>query len=130
MPTDGAVIRGIYPIGGFPLALTFLDVVSAVDLDEGLALRVVQVGLDNSYPTGGEAIAESDLQLASGSIRLVLVSQAAPTDTNALKFDWDYTNKKIMAFRVDQIDDFLEQVPAATDLSTVVLRVFAIGLPE
>lgn len=111
------------------MALTFTDVIADGDMDQGLAFRVATVVLDNSYPTGGEVIAETDLQLAVGSLKYVAVHQVAPADTNALVFSFDYTNKKIMAFRTDQVDDFLEQVPNTTDLSTVTLRIFAIGTP-
>jgi hypothetical protein len=110
------------------MALTFTDVVANVDLDEGLGLRVIDVLFDNSYPTGGEAITAAQLQLSS--ILAISIIQKTPADTNALNFGYDFTNNKIMAFRTDQVDDFQEQVPNATDLSTVTVRVLAIGVPE
>jgi hypothetical protein len=110
------------------MALTFLDVVANVDLDQGLAFRVIKVTLDNSYPTGGEAVTAAQCQLAS--ITSAIVMQDAGADTNSVRATWDHTNLKIMCWRTDQVDDFQEQIPNATDLSTVTLYMWVVGVPE
>lgn len=77
---------------------------------------VATVTFDNSYPTGGEPLAASALGLAS-------IDFLSLSGTNANTFVWDRANNKIKAF----VRTTGAEVANATDLSAVVLDVFAVG---
>lgn len=77
---------------------------------------VVDVTLDNSYPTGGYALTPATL-----GVDLALDYIFALPTTTGHVFAYDYANKKLMAFSGGS------QVANATDLSAVVVRVVAQG---
>lgn len=111
------------------MALAVVDLVSQCDIEgTGLAMRVAKITPDNSWLAAGESLTAADLQL--GSIHYINAVQDAPTASTAVHFAYDHTNSKLMAFRTDQADDFLEPLPDTTDISATVIRVFAIGARE
>lgn len=80
---------------------------------EHLSLRVLTVSLDNSYPTGGYALAASDFNFTT--LYAVLVSSRA-----GYQLTWDAANSKLMVFYVTSATTSpLTQVPNATNLSSV-----------
>lgn len=85
---------------------------------------VADVTLDTSYPTGGEVVSHGELGLTS--IDFVLPSPAA-----GYIFEFDHANNKLKAFYGDYNateDGALIQVPDKTDMSTVKVRLIAIGI--
>lgn len=85
----------------------------------------VLVSLDNSYPTGGEAV---DLLGLLGWTRLSMV--VIPSKSGYV-FEWDYTNNKIIVYYGDNnnaADGPLIEVPNTTDLSLLTqIRIGAVG---
>lgn len=63
----------------------------------GIDVRVVDVGFDSSYPTGGEPISPSELGLVGivGAIDL-----NSGTGDGGYRFKYDLANNKLLAFRV------------------------------
>jgi hypothetical protein len=82
------------------------------------------VTFDSSYATGGEAISLVSL----GLDRLDFL-WAVTTDGYVPAWDGSTTAPKIKLFWVDTTTDgaALAQVPSTTDVSAVVVRVFAFG---
>lgn len=85
-----------------------------------------KVTFDSSYPTGGESFVPADVGLAEFDI--VLVSP----DSNAAGghvVQYDYTAKKFKVFVEEAVaaGGPLLEIANATDLSTLVIRVLAIG---
>ncbi len=76
------------------LTFTFIDRNTAGKWHE----VVYNVLLDSSYATGGYAISASQVQLGRILGATVLGMNAA--GSGIVKVDWDYTNNKLMAFRV------------------------------
>lgn len=86
--------------GGSP---TYLDHIS----------RTGKLAFDNSYPTGGEPLSASMLQLAE-----VFFVDVPPNA--GLVFQYDYTNSKLMVFQGDNnnaADGPLVEIANAVDLS-------------
>lgn len=83
-------------------------------------MGIIDVKLDNSYPTGGYALAPSDFGLTA--IEMVLTQAVGGYD-----YEYDYSTKKLKAYRVNTTGAVLGEVPAATDLSAVTVRVTAFG---
>ena len=73
---------------------------------------VADVTFDNSYPTGGEAIAAGDAGL--GAIQFAVTG-----GNTANTFAWDYTNGKLLAY----VRTTGAEVANTTDLSTTTIRV-------
>jgi len=82
----------------------------------GSKMVLVKITLIASYPTGGEAIAASDLGLDE-LLGLVCVAQAS----EEYWFSYDNVNKKVAAFDVDS------EVAASTDLSAALPIFLAFG---
>lgn len=88
------------------------------------------VTFDNSYPTGGETLGPTELQLDS-----VDIIEAGPiarnaAGTSAVPVGYDYTNSKLQAYRYDGASAgkaFLEEVANTVDLSTFTVRIRAVG---
>jgi hypothetical protein len=95
------------------MALTFVDDARSVIRNKRMVIATVT--FDNSYPTGGESFTANDLGLAS----LDFVS--ATTD-GSYAVTWDKTNSKLKAFVAAGTE-----VPNATNISTVAVRILAIG---
>jgi len=95
------------------MALTFVDDARSVIRNKRMV--VASVTFDSSYPTGGEPLVAADLGL--GSIDYL----SATTDgSNAIV--WDKANNKLKAYTAAGAE-----VANATNLSTVVVRILAIG---
>lgn len=82
-------------------------------------LVTADVTLDSSYPTGGYAIAGSDLGLKGGTID----SADLNASSGGYVPTFDYTNSKIKLFRQTAATGALVEVPNATNVSTEVIRV-------
>lgn len=98
-----------------------------VDQSAGLErfkVRIADFQFDNSYATGGEALAPADLGLSA--FRFVMLEEDA--DGYVVKFD--RANNKLMLFVEEAVaaGGPLLEVAAATDVSAVVVRVLAIGI--
>jgi hypothetical protein len=84
---------------------------------------VTLVTMDSSYPTGGEAITAAQLGLAT-------VDVAMCTTNTGHVAQYDKDNAKIKLYYADYdavADGALIEVPAATDVSAVVVTVMAFG---
>jgi len=104
------------------MALTIaFDKSSRVDRE---SIRVGTIAFDSSYPTNGEALAASDLNLRG--IAFLLVSPKS-----GYVFEYDYSGNKLKAYYGDNnnaADGPLIEVPNTTDLSTLTgAKFIAIG---
>ena len=91
--------------------------------------NIVQVTLDNSYPTGGYAFEPKATQGGVSDVVAVFISVRAGVAADGRVYQYDPTNKKIKAFEDGAtVAGALDEVVAATDLSTVVLNVLVIGI--
>lgn len=88
-----------------------------------LKYSVLDVTFDASYPTGGESLTHAQL-----GVEPVLVNAVHTAGGRELRYD--YSNQTLMAFEEEAVaaGGPLVQTAAATDLSTVEARVFALGL--
>lgn len=85
---------------------------------------IADVTFDSSYLTGGESLTPSDLGLTA------VDRIDAGVSTGGYVIVYDHTNSKLMAFQGDNTNAAaapLIQVPNATNLSAVSVRVDAIG---
>lgn len=80
------------------------------------------VSFDSSYPTGGEAFTPG----AFGLSRLDWLQVASGQGYVAV-WDGSVSAPKILMYRQNETTGALAQVPNATDLSTVTVRVRAVG---
>ena len=96
-----------------------------VNFGGGMLFVTGTVTMDNSYPTGGEAVTAG--QFKGGSFVRVLLSAS----TTGIVPAFDATNKKVMAFWVDTTVDgaALAEVTASTDLATTVFPFVAYMRP-
>lgn len=90
----------------------------AANTIEGRKSTVTDVTFDSSYPTGGEAITPADLGMSNVIDATCEVRAKGATVTNVY---YDRTNAKLVA------NAAAAEVANTTDLSTVVVRVRAIG---
>lgn len=84
---------------------------------------VTEITMDSSYPTGGEAVTAAQLGLATVDVAL------CSTNTGHIA-QYDKANAKIKLYYADYdavADGALIEVPAATDVATVVVTVVAFG---
>jgi len=95
-----------------------------------LRVRVATLTFDSSYDAGGESFVPSDVGLAS------FLAVVPLPDSNALGGNvvlYDYTARKLRVYRqrdpaaAGGADIPLTEVTAAVNLSTLVVRVLAIG---
>jgi hypothetical protein len=103
-------------------SVTIVDRGAAGDL----AFRIVDVTLDNSYPTGGYALTPQLLGLGSnGTIYAVLGDMSK---TGGWDVGWDYTNSKLQVFDGSgSASAAAHEIAAATNVSTVVARLLVFG---
>jgi hypothetical protein len=93
----------------------------------GKKIGWVDITFDSSYPTGGEAIAATDIPGLVASIDVLV----AFSDQAGYQFDYDTAGKTIKAYRYDYdavADGAAIEVAATTNLSAVAPRFFFIGL--
>lgn len=84
---------------------------------------VTDVTFDSSYVTGGLAV-------DPGSLGLESVALLQASNSGGYAFEYDYTNKKLKAYRADYdavADGPLVEVPATTNLSAVTTKVISFG---
>ena len=82
--------------------------------DTNLELVIGSIAFDNSYPTGGEAIAITGIE------RIEALDVIG--GTGGYSFSWDVTNQKLLAYYNDYdagADGAHIQVPNTTDLSAL-----------
>lgn len=90
-------------------------------------VRIREVTFDSSYPTGGESFTPADVGLSEFLAVLVSVDSAA---AGGHVVQYDYTNKKLMAFVEEAVaaGGALVEVANTTNLSNLKVRVVAIGV--
>lgn len=84
-------------------------------------MRVVDVTLDSSYPTGGESITATDLRLRKVQFAICNVKAVSGT-VNIANAYYDYANQKLKIY-----DETPAEVANAADLSSCVIQVVAFG---
>lgn len=90
-----------------------------------LQIRVVDLTLDNSYPTGGWAVTPQQLGLGlNGVVWFVMLPEI-----NGFTFEWDYVNNKLKAFWGGGAGAANAQYTnAGAALNAVVIRILAFGV--
>lgn len=107
--------------------------VTIIDRDvEGTRFkRTVSMAFSGTYTTGGESPTNGWLKA------LELPASGKVTDFNpqfgggaavGVGAQYDRTNNKVLLFRTDQIDDFNEELPAATSLTGITLEATVKGI--
>ena len=96
--------------------------VSVVDREfTNRKIVVADLTFSGSYTTGGEAPTngfKKDLGLPT-KVTHASIDQGGGSADSGVLAKYDYVNDKILLYRVDQIDDFAEQLPNATPLTNV-----------
>ena len=82
------------------------------------------IGMDSSYPTGGEAVSANQLGLGKALLVHVLPSGGYVPE-------YDLANSKVLVYWVDTTTDGapLAQVASTTDLAAVTFNFLATGRP-
>lgn len=91
-------------------------------LSNGFAI-IADVAMDNSYPTGGEAV-------TTGQFGLEVFDFVLGAPSGGYVPEFDHANKKLKVFYGDNnnvADGPLIEVPNTTDLAAVTFRVVAFG---
>ena len=83
---------------------------------------IKRIQLDDSYPTGGEAVSAGDLGFTA--IHMVICD----TESSGYVAQYDYSNEKIEVYEAGADAAALDEVANTTDLSAVYIRVLAYGL--
>lgn len=79
-----------------------------------LRIMPFEVTFSNSYTTGGETLDFASTMGSGRTLHAVLVPPSG-----GYVFAYDYTNKKLLAYRDAGAAGAMAQAPAATDLSTL-----------
>lgn len=95
------------------MALAFADEARSVIRNKRFVTTTCT--FDSSYPTGGEPLVPADLGLSQ-------IDYLAANSDGARAFVWDKTNSKLKAYTAAGAEE-----SNAANLSTVVIRVFAVG---
>lgn len=103
------------------MALTITDFNEAGIPDDRQA-RLVQIDFDSSYPTGGESLTPSDVNL--DQIDAVFFD----TSTHGYVFGYDKATEKVVVFGAGTAGGALDEEGDTTDLSAVSVRAFVVGL--
>lgn len=94
-------------------------VIKARDVSS-LKRTIVELTFSGTYTTGGEAPTEGFLKLLSYSeVTLALIEGGGAAATGVVP-KYNYSTDKVMLFRVDQVDDTLEELPNATAIAQVL----------
>ena len=91
--------------------------------------RVYDVTFDSSYPTGGESLTASDVNLRKIE-QLIVHGPATATrgGTTGVLATYDYTNSKLQAFWGNAgTASVLPEVTDTTNVATQICRITAIG---
>ena len=101
-----------------------VSIVTAPELPGNCKFVTATVTFDSSYATGGEAISASSL----GLDRLDFI-WAVTQDGYVPSWNGSTTAPKVKLYWVDTTTDgaALAEVPSTTDVSAVVVRIFAFG---
>lgn len=113
------------------MALAFTKVYDAEATSGTFRETVYDATWDSSYPTAGEAISARDVGLTTlyGLVPIGVSSVAGTAKTTEFSFVFDYKNLKLQAFATGAAADVaFNEAPNATNLSTYVVRVRAIGV--
>jgi hypothetical protein len=91
-----------------------------------LFFQVIDITLDNSYPSGGWPVTAQSLGFGvGGDIYGVIILNQNATGRH---LDWDQVNKKIMCRDASgAANAATPEITTATQMNTVVLRVLALG---
>lgn len=87
------------------------------------AMVFATITFDSSYPTGGEALAESDFD-SVGSLDAVIVSQTNVAGIDAV---WDSANSKVLLYDEDNTSGIAAEVADTTDMSSTTVDVVVLG---
>lgn len=82
----------------------------------GARFTVAEIVFDNSYVTGGEALLPEQLGLTT-------IDVIMPSFNAGYTADYDYVNKKLLAYKGDGTQEV-----NATNLAAIKFRVMAVGL--
>ena len=90
---------------------------------ENHKLVIAEVGFDDSYPTGGEAIAASDIGLQG-----IQFGIPGGVDDATYHAAWDQTNLKLLLYVEDGTSGIEAQAANTSDQSAVVVPVLFLGV--
>lgn len=89
-----------------------------------LRRTVVELTFSGTYSTGGEAPTNGFLKaLEATRFHIVHIEGGGAAATGVVP-KYDYATNKVMLFRTDQVDDTLEELPAATAIAQVLRAEF------
>jgi hypothetical protein len=89
-------------------------------------VRQVRMAFSGTYSAGGEAPTVGFLRALEFTTKVTSYNPQGPGIGNGggaglgIQSDYDRVNNKVLLYRTDQVDDFLEELPAATSLTNVV----------
>jgi hypothetical protein len=86
----------------------------------------VDITFDASYPTGGEPLTPADLGL--GRINQLISDQGGIGANDGRVIQYDRVNELLLAFQGPTAVGALPEVPNATDLADLTVRVTAVGI--
>lgn len=93
------------------------------DVEGSSYVRRGTLTFSSTYSTGGEAPASgwpAALELsASGAIRQMTIGGGGGAAVGVVP-EWDAANDKVKLYRTDQVDDFQEELPNGTSISSVL----------
>lgn len=103
------------------MALTFSNEEMHVLGD--MRVWLVSINFDNSYPTGGEAIATSDLSGCSS----IAFAQVGSVDDATYRCTWDRTNSKLKLYVEDGTSGIEAEAANTSDQSAVNIELLVFG---
>jgi|SRR5688572_22743211 len=106
------------------MALTIARLAENIPLGRGdKAVGFFQVTFDNSYPTGGEAIAASDFGFDS----IDFADVNSRSDVTGKTVAWDRANSKLLVYTDLAADGISAEAANASDQSAVIVRLAVYG---
>lgn len=82
--------------------------------------QIATLTFSGTYSTGGEAPTQGFLKALELGVKVDFATiEGGGGVANGVVAQYDYTANKVKLFRTDQIDDFSEELPAATSLTNV-----------
>ena len=89
-----------------------------------LRRTVVELTFSGTYTTGGEAPTNGFLKALEGTKFHIVHVESGGAAATGVVAKYDYANNKVQLFRVDQIDDSLEELPNGTAIAQVLRAEF------
>jgi hypothetical protein len=86
-------------------------------------MTVATVLFDDSYPTGGEALAASDFSDLSSISNIIVGSNT----TAGISARWDQANSKLILFDEDDTSGIEAQFANTGDASAITVTIMAVG---